>query len=135
MLDQVYYATGDPTGLAGHLPSSPLVDREKLLNILKPNSTANFEHLVHYGGSYYCYLLCRALAAHVWDGGFRGDPFNPEAGQRLKAFLEGGSVDQTVKNIYSILPELTRGSSRVCNRALIKDLSRCEKIHGSSSKL
>ena len=128
MLDQVYYATGSPTDLDKHLPDSSDVDKAAVLRLLQPNSTASFEHLVHYGGSYYCYLLCRSLAAHVWDGAFRADPWNPDAGTRLKRFLQKGSVDQSLSAIYGILGSETK-VDEVSRAALLADLRRCRAIH------
>ena len=128
MLDQVYYATGSPTELAQHLPLSPVVDIAHVLSLLQPNSTANFEHLVHYGGSYYCYLLCRALAADVWKQSFCDDPWNRDAGSRLGAFLRSGSVDQSLDAIDSILPGRPSGVG-ITTVALLADLRRCSTIH------
>jgi intermediate peptidase len=128
MLDQVYYATGSPQNLDVHLPDSPHVNKSKILCLLQPNSTANFEHLVHYGGSYYCYLLCRAMAAQVWDKSFRGDPWNPASGEKLVSFLTKGSVYQTLDAIHGILPSKP-DKLEVSRDALLKDLSRCRSIH------
>jgi Zn-dependent oligopeptidase len=128
MLDQVYYASGSPHGLGAHLPDSPHVDKSKILTLLQPNSTANFEHLVHYGGSYYCYLLCRAMAAHVWDKSLRHDPWNPVSGERLVNFLTNGSVHQTLDAINGILPSKP-SNIEVSREALLKDLNRCSSIH------
>jgi intermediate peptidase len=128
MLDQVYYATGSPTDLDKHLPDSSDVDKRAILQLLQPNSTASFEHLVHYGGSYYCYLLCRALAAQVWDRGFRGKPWGEAAGSRLKRFLKKGSVDQSLHAIYGII-EQSESAQHVSRKELLRDLSRCRTIH------
>ncbi|CAE7466285.1 MIPEP [Symbiodinium necroappetens] len=67
-------------------------------------ATARFDHLVHYGGSYYCYLFNRALSAHVWHRSFRPDPFNRETGERLHSLLRGGSVVQTLGVIRDLCP-------------------------------
>lgn len=67
-------------------------------------ATARFDHLVHYGGSYYCYLFNRALSAHVWHRSFRPDPFNRETGERLHSLLRGGSVVQTLDVIRDLCP-------------------------------
>merc|ERR1712046_107449 len=56
----------------------------ELLGLSRP---AKFDHLVHYGGSYYCYLFNRALSAHVWKHGFQMDPFRKESGVRLREFF------------------------------------------------
>jgi Zn-dependent oligopeptidase len=128
MLDQVYYATGSPTDLDKHLPDSTHVDKTAVLRLLQPNSTASFEHLVHYGGSYYCYLLCRSLAADVWNSGFRSDPWNAVTGARLKRFLQKGSVDQSLNAIYGIIKP-GKEVQKVSREALLADLSRCRSIH------
>lgn len=84
---------------------------EFLLPRLALSSPARFDHLVHYGGSYYCYLFNRvrafsatspsellavhaewqteALAAHVWRQSFQADPFNRETGVRLRGRTAG----------------------------------------------
>jgi len=72
-----------------------------LLGLSKPSK---FDHLVHYGGSYYCYLFNRALSAHVWDRAFREDPFAPGPGGRLREFLRSGSVVQSLDTIEALLP-------------------------------
>ena len=128
MLDQVYYATGSPTGLDNHLPDSKHVSKSGVLKLLQPNSTASFEHLVHYGGSYYCYLLCRALAANVWDRAFRKNPWDIEAGTRLKRFLQKGSVDQSLGPINGIIGSNVK-SNDISTHALLRDLRRCRTIH------
>ena len=119
MLDQVYYETGTP--------SMSLSSDQQILALLQPNSVASFDHLVHYGGSYYCYLLCRAMAAQVWDGAFRSDPWNAASGARLAEFLKQGSVDQSLDAIYRIDPS-SKGST-VSTKFLIKDISKCPSIH------
>jgi intermediate peptidase len=131
LVDQVFYETGSFTNLSEYLPPSAHVDKTQLLKILQPTSVANFEHLVHYGGSYYCYLLCRALAADVWKKSFRASPFDSEAGQRLGTFLKGGSVDQSLAAIYSIVPEQPPVSS-IPIEPLLSDLSSCRAIHSAS---
>jgi len=65
---------------------------------------SKFEHLVHYGGSYYCYLFNRTLASHVWQHGFKADPFGAEPGERLRGFLRGGSVVQDIDTIRALCP-------------------------------
>lgn len=83
------------------------------------STPSRFDHLIHYGGSYYCYLFNRvlasprfdsalrnvldrnwveALAAHVWRQSFEADPFNPEVGVRLRGLVLQISNDNT----YSI---------------------------------
>ena len=128
LVDQVYYATGSPQDIAQYLPTNALVDKGKLLDILQPQSVANFEHLVHYGGSYYTYLLSRALAADIWHKAFRAAPFSRETGARLGQFLKRGSVDQSLEAIYSIAATLPP-ESRICTDSFLADLRSCSLIH------
>eukprot|EP00434_Breviolum_minutum_P008113 symbB.v1.2.007151.t4/scaffold435.1/size205859/26 len=98
--------------------------------LLGLSSPSRFDHLVHYGGSYYCYLfnrvislanlyrawICKmcntqgrfgdeieALAAHVWRQSFQADPFNADVGMRLRGMLQQGSVVQTLDVIRGSL--------------------------------
>ena len=128
LIDQVYYETGSPANLQAYLQGGGDLDTNKVLDLLQPGSVANFEHLVHYGGSYYCYLLCRALAADVWNNGFRAAPFSREAGKRLEAFLRKGSVEQSLAAIYSI-DGRQRPYNRVCTEAFLSELRSCTKLH------
>ncbi|CAD7934100.1 unnamed protein product [Amoebophrya sp. A120] len=71
-----------------------------LRNLLTPMPLSKFEHLVHYGGSYYCYLLNKVLACHVWrNSGFA----RLENGERLKKFMETGSVHGKMDSILRLL--------------------------------
>jgi len=74
-----------------------------LLGLSKPFM---FDHLVHSGGLYYCYLFNRALSAHVWDTAFRHDPFGEDTGHRLRNLLRGGSVVQTLEAITTLTPNV-----------------------------
>eukprot|EP00397_Hematodinium_sp_SG-2012_P026486 GEMP01027749.1.p1 GENE.GEMP01027749.1~~GEMP01027749.1.p1 ORF type:complete len:693 (+),score=126.75 GEMP01027749.1:181-2259(+) len=73
--------------------------------LLTPRALTKFEHLIHYGGSYYCYLLNKAMAAHVWQEGFKNDPFGAAAGERLTVFFRNGSTRQHMQEIERLLPE------------------------------
>lgn len=73
-----------------------------LMEMLGLSTPSRFDHLIHYGGSYYCYLFNRALAAHVWRQSFEADPFNPEVGVRLLGLLRQGSVVQTLDVIREL---------------------------------
>lgn len=73
-------------------------------HLLGLSRTSKFDHLIHYGGSYYCYLFNRALSAHVWQHGFGAEPFAPEAGGRLRELLRGGSVVQSLPAIEALCP-------------------------------
>lgn len=70
-----------------------------LLGLSRPSK---FDHLIHYGGSYYCYLFNRALSAHIWRHCFQDDPF--VGGEQLRRLLQGGSVVQTLEPIEALMP-------------------------------
>lgn len=72
-----------------------------LLGLSRPSK---FDHLIHYGGSYYCYLFNRALSAHIWSHSFKDDPFAASHGEQLRQLLQGGSVVQTLEPIEALLP-------------------------------
>ena len=129
LLDQVYYSSGSPLGVSDHLPDTPLLNKSQTMSLLIPSSTANFEHLVHYGGSYYSYLLCRSIASDVWNKSFKANPFNRKMGERLEAFLKGGSVDQSIESIYGVLTDVP-DPHKMCRKAFIEDLKSCTAIHG-----
>lgn len=65
---------------------------------------SKFDHLVHYGGSYYCYMFNRALSSHVWSNSFAADPFSTEQGSKLRNLFKGGSVVQSLEAIETLLP-------------------------------
>jgi len=71
--------------------------RGDFTELLGLSKISKFDHLVHYAGSYYCYLFNRALSSHVWRHGFQPDPFGATPGGRLRELLRGGSVVQTVE--------------------------------------
>merc|ERR1712070_1070086 len=81
--------------------------RGSLTTLLGLSKPSKFDHLVHYGGSYYCYLFNRALSAHIWDASFRSDPFGAEnpSGKKLREFLRGGSVVQSLELIDALCPQ------------------------------
>jgi intermediate peptidase len=102
----------DPSEVRTHVASVlERFDRElegpvdqTITSLLGLSRTSKFDHLVHYGGSYYCYLFNRTLSAHVWHHGFKQDPFGPERGQRLRELLQGGSVVQNLGAIEALCP-------------------------------
>ena len=119
LMDQVYYATGSPFNLADHLPRVPGIDNAELVALLSPPSPIHFDHLIHYGGNYYCYLLCRALSADVWRRAFSGGRWQlHEHGSRILFFLERGSVDQSLK----VISELSGGNMEISFDAMMADL-------------
>lgn len=128
MLDQVYYSTGSPSNVSEHLPDTNILKKSHVMSLLIPTTTAHFEHLVHYGGSYYSYLLCRSVAADVWNKSFKADPLSRSAGERLEAFLKQGSVEQSLDAIYKCITD-TQHAGKICTRAFIEDLKSCEAIH------
>ncbi|PHJ24005.1 peptidase family m3 protein [Cystoisospora suis] len=67
----------------------------------KPQMT-RFEHLVHYGGSYFCYLLCRVMSSFAWQHAFAVDPFSRATGERLHAILRRGSIDCSLHPVMGL---------------------------------
>ncbi|ONH68195.1 Mitochondrial intermediate peptidase [Cyberlindnera fabianii] len=59
------------------------------------NWQGKFGHLFGYGGSYYSYLLDRAIASKVWDHLFAENPLSRENGEKFKnrVLKWGGSRD------------------------------------------
>jgi len=117
MVDQAFYACkpSAPDAAAEvhhHLQESmSRLDEElegsyngTVLSLLGLSKPSKFDHLVHYGGSYYCYLFNRALSAHVWQHGFQPDPFGDAAGERLHEMFKGGSVVQSMDVIGTLCP-------------------------------
>lgn len=100
---------GSPNEVYGHA-LGPLTKVGKLLS---PRALTKFEHLIHYGGSYYCYLLNKAMAGHVWREAFQADPFNQAAGVRLADLFRSGSTIQNVNMLERLLPQ---GSPRLTHR-------------------
>ena len=128
LIDQSCYATGEPQDIWSYLPDGSRLKSDGLMQFLVPKSISNFEHLVHYGGSYYSYLLCRAIAAEVWHKSFKSDPFNEEPGRRLVDFLKRGSVDQSLDSILSILPDKPI-SPTISIQCFLSELASCQAIH------
>ncbi|ORM41109.1 Mitochondrial intermediate peptidase [Babesia sp. Xinjiang] len=56
---------------------------------------SNFEHLVPYGGTYFCYLYSRVLAIKVWRS-FEGRARSRSTGDRLYEFFAKGSTDASI---------------------------------------
>jgi intermediate peptidase len=132
LLDQVYYSCGNLDSFISFLPEARGVDNERMARLLLPTSVANFEHLIHYGGSYYAYLLCRTIAAHIWDKSFRENPWNRESGAKLETFLKRGSVDQSLSVIFELLPNASdRRPVAIDRQAFLRDLRTCTAIHNS----
>eukprot|EP00920_Eleutheroschizon_duboscqi_P008953 GHVT01020484.1.p1 GENE.GHVT01020484.1~~GHVT01020484.1.p1 ORF type:complete len:617 (-),score=123.71 GHVT01020484.1:2223-4073(-) len=79
-------------GLPGVATQAPQNDKS-ILQLLGVPSFAQFDHLVPYGGSYYCYLFSMATAAWAWESALSGAPTSRETGARLQKFLEAGSCE------------------------------------------
>jgi len=75
-----------------------------LSQILRLGRASRFDHLVHYGGSYYCYIFNRVLSSHIWQQAFKTDPFNEDCGRRLRNFFAKGSVVQNLSVIQELCP-------------------------------
>jgi hypothetical protein len=102
---------------------------KELVELLTPASVVSFDHLVHYGGSYYCYLLCRALASDIWSKGYDHGGWK-EKGDLIRQFLANGSVDQSLHAIYKMLtPEIPIPSvDEIPLDAMMAELRKNEKI-------
>ncbi|SCM05900.1 endopeptidase, putative [Plasmodium chabaudi chabaudi] len=59
-------------------------------------------HLIHYPSNYYCYLYCSVLAKYIWNRTFKNDLYNLGSSSRIVKFLEGGSVNSSLRNIISL---------------------------------
>ncbi|AFZ80863.1 peptidase family M3 domain-containing protein [Theileria equi strain WA] len=66
----------------------------KSWELLGVPALTNFEHLIHYGGNYFCYLYSRILAGKVWNS-FSGLD-DAEIGKRLRNFFKNGSIDASL---------------------------------------
>jgi len=93
----------------------------RLVDFLSPPVPSKFDHLVHYSGTYFCYLLDKALSCHVWDRTFKGDPYNKQAGDRLRNFLELGSSEPRLGAILELTGESAPIGSTVPLEALLLD--------------
>ncbi|CAD2098605.1 hypothetical protein YYG_03103 [Plasmodium vinckei petteri] len=60
-------------------------------------------HLIHYPSNYYCYLYCSVLAKYIWNRTFKNDLYNLDSSSRIVKFLEGGSVNSSLRNIISLV--------------------------------
>jgi intermediate peptidase len=88
-VDQVYHST-DYERLGGTSEAWRRTQEELGCSIpYVPNTSPelHFEHLECYGGTYYTYLWCDALAGHIYDVLFREDPFSRQAGDRFRERL------------------------------------------------
>ena len=126
MLDQVVYQGEEISmsweeRIANALPIVQGVDNLEIVTLLNPPRPEGFDHLVHYGGSYYCYLLSRVLASAVWKASFSNGKW-AEGGKRLREFLKGGSVEQTLERIFGITNGKLQHNSLSLD-ALLQELS------------
>ncbi|SBT80050.1 endopeptidase, putative [Plasmodium malariae] len=60
-------------------------------------------HLIHYPSNYYSYLYCSVLAKYVWNRTFKNNIYNKDKAKKIVQFLQGGSVDSSLKNIISLV--------------------------------
>ncbi|ESS35952.1 peptidase family M3 protein [Toxoplasma gondii VEG] len=88
-----HWLAGDPR---------PGVTEQPICDVVGRPQMARFEHLVHYGGSYFCYLLCRVMSSFAWQHAFAKDPFDRETGKRLHAILRRGSIDCSLRPILEL---------------------------------
>eukprot|EP00400_MALV-I_sp_L67-5_P001217 gene1217-944_t len=77
----------------------------KSLELCSPPVLSSFDHLLHYGGTYYCYVSCKALASHVWDRSLGRKMWDREFGKRLQKFFGRGSSDQSLAAILDLVNE------------------------------
>eukprot|EP00918_Siedleckia_nematoides_P009439 GHVU01020569.1.p1 GENE.GHVU01020569.1~~GHVU01020569.1.p1 ORF type:complete len:237 (+),score=32.94 GHVU01020569.1:576-1286(+) len=75
-----------------------------------------FQHLVHYGGNFYCYVLCRVLASYIWKHGrIIADGHNAQQlteAPPLLRLMQRGSVDASMAALLELLPRDRRGAIR-----------------------
>ncbi|GFE52909.1 peptidase family M3 containing protein [Babesia ovis] len=69
---------------------------EPIARLLGLPALTNFDHLVPYGGTYFCYLYSRVLAIKVWRS-FKGKARCRSTGDRLSDFFAKGSTDASIK--------------------------------------
>ncbi|KEG04949.1 endopeptidase, putative [Plasmodium vinckei vinckei] len=62
-------------------------------------------HLIHYPSNYYCYLYCSVLAKYIWNRTFKNGLYNLDSSSRIVKFLEGGSVNSSLRNIISLVEQ------------------------------
>ena len=74
-----------------------------LRSVLYRVPLTQFEHLVHYGGSYSCYALNKVLSAHVWrHANFFENDFRRN--EKLLKFLKKGSTDVSFDALNGLMP-------------------------------
>ena len=86
------------------LTGQPRDLKSTLQDLLAPTSLTRFEHLVHYGGTYYCYLLNKIVSAHIWEHANYSGFDCSESGQRLLRFFRLGSVHANFRTVNDLLP-------------------------------
>ncbi|XP_954254.1 endopeptidase, putative [Theileria annulata] len=72
----------------------------QIYQLLSPNCITNFDHLIHYGGNYYCYLYSKILSLKVFKK-FNGLEFE-QVGNRLLTFFQNGSIDSSINPINKL---------------------------------
>ncbi|XP_013074973.2 mitochondrial intermediate peptidase-like [Biomphalaria glabrata] len=126
VLDQIYHG---PHPLKGSTTDILAEMQSKYYNIEYVPNTAwqlRFSHLVGYGARYYAYLVSRAVAAQLWHGCFKDDPFSSTMGfhYRNKMLAHGGE-----KHPRKIVEDMLGQSPTVENlvSALIHDMDENNK--------
>ncbi|KAL7067735.1 putative peptidase family M3 [Cryptosporidium serpentis] len=80
-----------------------------LFNIIRVPPLITLDHLIHYGGTYYCYPYCKVLSSNIWSQTFeRNDLYNKYTlGSNYREhILSKGSVDPSLKPITKFLDSL-----------------------------
>eukprot|EP00922_Rhytidocystis_sp_ex-Travisia-forbesii_P060343 GHVS01089450.1.p1 GENE.GHVS01089450.1~~GHVS01089450.1.p1 ORF type:complete len:296 (+),score=36.62 GHVS01089450.1:228-1115(+) len=103
--------------------SSPPVHQEEVLSeysvaqLIGLPRPSKVPHLVHYGGTNYCYLFCKATAGFVWSESFHKNPWSRSVGQRLHQLLRNGSLDCSLSPILPLMGMEDGGKTRQKNLA------------------
>lgn len=90
----------------------------------KPHT--HFSHLYHYPSSYFSYVLGQIVGPQLWDAYFVDDPFNPEAGHRLRHCLlaHGGS-----RPAHRILSQFLPGVGHLQTESVVRRLHAAVPPH------
>ncbi len=75
--------------------------------LLSPSALTRFEHLIHYGGSYYCYLLNKVLSCHIWRHAQMNQFSKELSGIAMLDFFRKGSTQANFNTINALLPRGT----------------------------
>ena len=119
-----------------NLPASRAAGLDRnILNLCSPPVLSSFDHLLHYGGTYYCYISCRALANHVWQRTLGKNMWDRDFGSRLQKFFHRGSSDQSLDAIIDLVGD-GKSEKHVPLTAMVdtmqKSLSNIPSAHPTS---